>query len=66
MWLPDGPSRDFQETSGLSMNLSHGDSIDVLYPHAGMESIWLSVPIGRGKYVICRASLFVQIGGSLG
>jgi len=43
MGLPeDGPSGHSQETSGFSMYLRRGDSIDVSYPHAGMDSIWLS------------------------
>ena len=40
MGLPeDGPSRHSHEISGFNMYLRHGDSIDVSYPHVGMDII---------------------------
>jgi len=47
------------------MYLSRGDSIDVSYPHVGMNVIGLSVPIGRDKYVIRLMSLFVHMVAAL-
>jgi hypothetical protein len=56
MGLPeDGPSGQSQETSGFSMYLWHGDSIDVSYPHVGMDITSLSDSpnwVRQGRYLV--------------
>jgi len=40
----------------------NGGSIDVLYPHVGMDITGCqTVPIGYEKYVICSVCLFVHM-----
>jgi len=60
MGLPeDGLSGHSEETSRFSMYLRRGDSTDVLYPHVGMEIIWLSDSsnwMRQGQYLVVRHS----------
>jgi len=46
---------------------ARGGSFDVSYPHVGMHITGCpTLPIGCDKFVICWASIFIQIGGSRG
>jgi len=64
----DGPSRHSQETSGFSMNSRHGDSIDVSYPHVGMDITSLSDSpnwVGQGCYLFISPNRVWQVCDSL-